>query len=551
MTTVAIELLYDRIDVAAVIGGRVAGVRRISASLPAEPGEWAAALRGAAEPLRRAVAELSVAGRPAAVLYRSPTQSVDLASFELRRSSEASSAAVLACAESLPYPLSSAVVETAVLGRDRTGSPRRTHVVVAADREDTMAAIVEAVESAGLRFATATPLDAATLALLLRRALRDRGPRRGWLHFGENSSFFLLAGKGAVGFDRVMGIGFRTLAAALTRPIRVPESDEEVELSATAARDILFRHGIPESDAIVYESPPLGRRHIMPLMQPLLQRYVIELRQSLRFGLVDEKERGSVGITVTGPGASIPGFAALLEAELGLRVEPRLQDGRFDYALPAGPGGELRAALRSRGLLAALSLQPVALAERREQSSMRRALWAGGVTALLAVGGERLLLWAQRSAAERCAAAMRFADDGVERLGQTRQRLIGALGAMAELERTIEQEVGPDAPPWAAMAELGRITPESVRVTSMRFGRESGAVVGRVNGRAAAIDPGGKTMLEPYLEALRRSPLLEDIVLRGVEIVRSPEAGQRFDLDLRLVGTPRTPEGLAAAGGAP
>ncbi len=99
--TVAIELLPDRIDVAVRRGNQVVGGTRIPIALDSEPDEWARVVRGSAGLLRDVVQELGVSGAPAVVVYRSPTQAVELVSVPLRSVGQARDAAVLSGTESL------------------------------------------------------------------------------------------------------------------------------------------------------------------------------------------------------------------------------------------------------------------------------------------------------------------------------------------------------------------------------------------------------------------------------------------------------------------
>ena len=93
-------------------------------------------------------------------------------------------------------------------------------------------------------------------------------------------------------------------------------------------------------------------------LQPIdLQRYIIELRQSLRFGLSDE-ERADINLTITGPGASLPGLAELLARELDVLVEKDKSRVAFDATAPGHDGGEVADVLHHRSFLNQLALVP-------------------------------------------------------------------------------------------------------------------------------------------------------------------------------------------------
>ncbi len=550
-TSIAIELLSDRMDVAAIKGGHVIGSRRIPVSLPSEPIAWVKAVRGLSSQLAGAARELGLPKATARLLYRSPTQTVDLASFDLRSADQACAAATLPTADALPYQLSSAVIESAAVGRDTSGPQRRWHVVVAADRIDIVRALVELVQSAGLIFESATPMDAAIMSKLVRQALRHSGLQHGWLHFGQNSSFFILGGGGRVRFKRSIGLGVETVVQSLARPIRVPD-EESVQLDQETARLVLHEHGIPETDEVVVTRTKLTRQHIMPQIQPVLQRYVVELRQSLRFGL-PEGDRKAIEITVTGPGSTIPGLIELMGWELQVKfnVDPKCAD--YDYRAPAGPGSELRDAAEDARLLGYLSLQPQATAQVRQMSRLRKWLWAGAAATLALVAGDALRLQMRLGLVREQADTLKGTVVELTSLGQTKARVEKAMVAMHAVEKLIAEEVGARADMRAVLQELSRLTPESVKLNTVRFAQEGRSISAKLYGRALQAEDGsGKTAVEPFIEALKGSPLIRNPTLRNVERVTFPDGfGERFEASFDAVLAPETGSSPVLATGAP
>ncbi len=549
--TVAIELLYDRMDVAAIKGGRVVVSKRVPIELPTDGLEWIKAVRSCGTALEPIVQELELTGAPTSLLYRSPTQAVDLASFEIRSTSEARTAAILTCSESLPYSASTAVIEAVAVGRDRGGPAPKTHIAVAAERTDAARAMVEMVESAGLEFSSAVPIDVPIMVRILRQVLKHSGPQQGWLHFGEHSSLFVVGGGGAIRFERSIAIGLRTIARSLTHPIRLSGEDETVELDFDSALKILHRHGIPDADEVVHHDPELTRRHIMPLIQPVLQRYIVELRQSIRFGVPDENERKSIAITVTGPGSAIPGLAGLVGWELRLDVKADEKYSGYDYLLPAATGSELVEAIEDPQVLAHLNFLPSELAGRRQMAHLRRWLWAGAAAALIAIGTDALRISAKIGDARQEAAALVGATAAQEKLAGTRARLIAGIKAMDTLDKTIAETVGGQVRLGAVLQEFSRITPSSVGLTAMQFRREGEVLTGRISGRAVPVEGStNRTELEPFVELLNLSPLFENIVLSNVEVSPGgPSSGLRFDASFTLVAVAQETEGEHVAVG--
>ncbi len=538
-------------DVAAIKGGHVIGSRRVPVTLPAEPIAWVKAVHGLSNQLAGAARELGLPKAPARLLYRSPTQTVDLASFDLRSADQACAAATLPTADSLPYQFNSAVIESAAVGRDTSGPQRRWHVVVTADRIDIVRALVELVQSAGLIFESATPMDAAIMSKLVRHALRHGGPQHAWLHFGQNSSFFILGGGGRVRFKRSIGLGVEALVQSLARPIRVPD-EESVQLDQETARLVLHEHGIPETDEVVVTRTNLTRQHIMPQIQPVLQRYVVELRQSLRFGLPDGG-RKAIEITVTGPGSTIPGLIELMGWELQLKFNVDARYADYDYRAPAGPGSELRDAAEDPRLLGYLNLQPQATAQVRQMSRLRKWLWAGAAATLALIAGDALRLQMRLGLVREQADTLKTTVVELTSLGQTKARVEKSVVAMHAVEKLIAEEVGARADMRAILQELSRLAPESVKLNTVRFAQEGRSITAKLYGRALqANDGSGKTDVEPFIDALKGSPLFRNPTLRNVERVVFPDGlGERFEASFDAILAPESGVAPVLVTGAP
>jgi len=525
-------------DVAVVGGSGVAASVRLPLDLSNEPTTWAKAVRGTGSKLKEIVKELDAEGASVRVLYRSPAQSVDLHSFALRTASQACAAAVLPLAESLPYSMSSANMDAVAVGRDASGADRRWHVVVAADRGDVIRAIVEMVETAGLKFDSATPIDAAILAGVVRTALTYAGPQHGWLHFGKHSSFFVLGGSGCVRFVRSIALGTETIVKTLTRPIRTTD-ETSINLDHDTAQRIFYDHGIPETDDVLDESLQLRRRHIMPQIQPVLQRYVVELRQSLRFGL-SEDDRQAIEITVSGPGSTIPGLAELIAWELNLKFATDTRYSDYDFRAPAGDGSELRDAIDNTQFLDRLNLQPAEAALRRQAGRLRRWLWAGAAAALAFIALDTVQVRSRLTDARQQAAAHTIAATEAVGMQETHRKILAAGAAINDLEQTIAAEASAALNMRAILQELSLVTPASIKLNSLRFARTGDIVRARLHGRAIEIDTvTGQTEVGLFITMLKKSPLFREAGLRDVERGSFAEGnGERFEASFEAVLAP-------------
>ncbi len=502
-----------------------------------DPTAWAKAVRGAGSKLKEIVRELNAEGASVRILYRSPAQSVDLASFALRTAQQSCAAAILPLAVSLPYSLSSAILQAVAVGHDARGADRRWHVVVGAERSDVIRAIIEMVESAGLEFDTVAPIDAAIIAGVVRRALVYAGPQHGWLHFGKHSSFFVLGGGGRVRFVRSIALGTETIVQTLTRPIRI--DDEAVTLDYETAQQIFYGHGVPETDDVLDESLKLTRRHIMPQIQPVLQRYVVELRQSLRFGL-SEEERRAIEITVSGPGSTISGLAELIAWELKLKLATDDRYAGYDFRAPGGTGSELHDALDDTRFLDRLNLQPPEAATRRQMGRLRRWLWTGAAAALAFIVLNSFQLGSKLSDMRQRAADLTIAAAETTQMKETHRKLLAAGAALYELEQTIAAETGASADMRAVLHELSRLTPASIKLNPLHFAGDGNSFTARIFGRAIEIDTStGQTEVEAFITALKESELFRNGNLHNVERGSFPEGnGERFEASFDAVLSP-------------
>jgi len=535
--TVVIALLPDRVDVAVRRGGRTLGGKRILIDLDSDPRDWLKTIESSVPALAAVVDELGIDGAPTVVVYRSPTQSVELVSLPLRSPTQAREAARLSGTESLPYSSSDALCEALVVGRDSGRDEPQTHAVVAAERDDIAGAIVALVESAGLTFVSATPTDAVLLARIVKAALREKSADRGWLYIGETSSFFVVTSKGMLRVRRCINIGLQTIANSLTRPIRSTGQGDPIELTADVAREILHGSGL-NTDRITHGQFELSREQIMPLMQPVLQRYIVELRQSLRFGLSDEQRR-RVSISVMGPGSAIPGLVDLIARELGVQTTIDPNQVEYDYRVPGSEGSELVDATTDRGLLGRLNLQSKGSADRRRLGRLRRWLWTGAAAAIAMVALDGYRYHVRLDEARQEADTLTRHVTRIQEIEDARVRLVEAMDAMTRLQQTVVDEIGGHADLSALMQELTHLTPESVRLTALSFRHDGDTTQGQLTGYAFATDAAGTDQLEDFIEALKSSPLIEDVVLDKVNIgALHGRSGRRFDAHLVAISVP-------------
>lgn len=542
---VAIGVLADRLDILECQGERVLSSRRVPVTVdsnPTDPLGWAKSVRAAASLLKDVVEEMGLVGRRAYVVYRSPTETADYVSLKLSSSAQAREAALLGCSDKLGFPVDQAVVDAAVIGRDAASADmRQTHLVVTAERDDHATALATLVTDAGLKFVSATPVDAAVMARLAGGALKRRAPgeHTGLLYIGERRSFFLIVNDGSLVFARPIGLGIEALVTSLTRPLRAMDGQAPVELNVETARAILHKFGFPKREEIVHPELGVTGGQLIPLLQPVLQRYIVELRQSLRFGLPEE-ERQSVTVQFTGPGSSIPGFAELVSKELGLKIDIDPKYAEFDGVQVGAAGSELVDAVADVSLLSKLNLQPRAIARRVEAKRFRRFLWTGAAAALAWVATDAFQSQSRVADLRRETESLTARAEELQSMQVAGKKLMEAIDAMKLLDTTIASEMGSTVNFRAALFEISKIVPTSVRLTDIKFTSTDGRTVGSIAGYAYQDESAGrKTQLESFISQLRTSPLFDDVSLHNVQMSDTKiAAAQTFEVSLICVTGP-------------
>jgi len=529
--------------------------------------KWPGWLSRATVPVKGMLAELQATGAEATIVYAAPLAASAVFSCPVGAGpAAAENAARLALAEQTGHALHDQPCDFAVLGQDRLprggggaagpseGSAQR-HVLACTDRAESAAAVAQWAHSVGVNPVRLVPDDALALACGLDAALREgSGPPRALLWLGERCSVLACAADGRLRFIRVVRIGTAMLADALTRPIRRGEGAEPLALDRPAAERLLERTGIPGPRDELAELGVTGSA-LLPLLQPVLQRIGVELKQSLRFGL-SEAERAGATLTLTGPGGSIPGLLKVLAefCAIPASAETRGAAGAAEGAIATGSAGWTALGRADVNLL------PAPLQATRVLRTMRRAVWSGAMVASLLLGGHALMVMGQ----------LDRANDEAEAVGSRLAASSDATALAMTAVRALEQRAATDARigsamgvgvPWdAVLSLLADAAPEGMHLTSVQGVGPAGAmptldIAGHVE-RQAGVDPA--LTLREFVSRLAASPIVRGARLGSTQ--RSSARGldtQRFEVSLTLAPVPaarpselRTEAPTASAAGA-
>ena len=253
------------------------------------------------------------------------------------------------------------------------------------------------------------------------------------------------------------------------------------------------------------------------------------------------------------PLAPVPGFAALLGRELALSVSLDSRYAAYEYDSPASAGSEGNLAVANRRYLTQMNLQPQEITQRRDSRWLRRWLWAGVAAALVIIALDTVWLQVRLGELRGQETALAHETAGLETLRDTQARLAAAVQAMDGLRGSIAQQIGAHVDFRAVFHELSRLTPQSIQLTTLTFRRNGDQMNGTASGYAAASqDADGQTELEAFIEALKLSPIIDNVELVNVQVASvGGTMGERFEAGFQAIAIPSSsdPEGTPAVVG--
>lgn len=494
---------------------------------------WSAGLKPLDDALRHVVDHLECAGAEAVVLYENPTCVVDVHHAPVT-GQDAIRAARLALRDAAPTQREDDPTAFLILDRDCKGDARRTHVLGVYDDATNAQAAIDFVQRAGLRCRAIAPAAATLAAASIADALEVSHPQVVvFLRLEEDGSTLTATQSGRILLFRMIDIGVDRLVEAMTRPI--VRQHEEITLTDDEAKGILDEFGVPAYGDTIDASRGLTGADLLPIIQPVLQRLVVEVKQSLRFSL-NEEQRSGLSIQIRGVGASIKRLPEILSQETEAPVVAVEASANHTESPQDDPA--TRAAVAER-----LSLLPPAAMRSRLSRGVQRGLIAGGVIAfaLLAVDAA-WSVWVTRSMDQHIASLEAVAD----RIGATREALATAEQDVATARHSAAQitQTMPPRAHWGAwLAELSRLTPTAVRLTQVNGAHETDGAHVRLHGVAEGeSSEASRQAIAHFVDSIRACPLVARVELGGI---RRGEDGagarQEFEASVSLAAVPVTP----------
>jgi hypothetical protein len=400
---------------------------------------------------------------------------------------------------------------------------------MASDTDESVSRLTDAFLNAGLAGIDAVPMETALTASTVDHALNASAKGRSIVsvHFGQTRSVIIAAHDQRLLLARPVDFGTDRLIEALSHSIAPGEAPSDGE---SIAQTLLFQHGLPTpGQTIDIGSHRLAAADILPAIQPVLQRMLVEIRQSVRFGLSDLSETPIV--LLCGSGANIPRLSEAFSAELGFEciADQTVHSAQLSDLTHAEQA--MRNGLRVR-------LIPRREAATGSVRSLRNALYAGSAAALVLGAGHTALVMQQEDQLRPQVDALRAQAQPASHESLDPAATANRVRAVRATIEAIDTTLGERADISTLLQELCVLTAETAILTDIEFSGSRDAEC-RLRGytRAEANDPGSSVRL--LIDDLRGSPLIESVRLEGTQTsVLDNHETQYFSATLKLRSVP-------------
>jgi len=545
---VVIEVSPSRLEVTCLTNGQSPESKVERFSIPTFSEDWRSALAALAPRLQAMIASLGASGAKATILYSSPTATTGL--FSCPRGAgraQAERAAGLALAEAAAFPLASNPSDISILCTDPPGHSdeakgQQVHSIGVADSDASTQALADWALAAGVRPVRLVPGDAVAIIAATDRAL-ELSSGKGTvvvLHVGEHGSVLAAATAGRLRFVRQLAVGVESFVEAMA--CRTQDDDNLTGAYNTHGSEVVYGIGIPTRERAQLDGHGSQAATILPAIQPILQRCVVDLKQSLRFGL-DETERKEAKLVGMGPGASIPRLLEVISEQTGLALDPSAHTAPSrGSAISPGIVSDWNTL---RPLL--INLLPRSLALELMSRRVARGMWAGFAAAGVLIVAGAVLIRADLSHEQELNQTLLTRLAAVQPALALEERFTTAGNALSSAKQRVAASMSQTAEWDAAMVMLAQRTPPTIKITEASFAMAQGKPTCRLIGYTSlTAQADANTSLKEYLDALSAIPLVRTCRLEATQRVQSGDGTRQvFEAFLVLVEVPAEPEGIS------
>lgn len=524
-----ISIAATGFDLAVVQGGEVVA----SLTERGEPRAWDTPWSSAFEALSATVREFSakhgLRHAPTVVIAHGPTSRAGVTDVPTSVPREqAIASAQLSLASASEGDMDSEVF-SADLAVDAPGvSEPRRHVLSVSESDAVLSAIESSLAAWGLKHERTVVAESLAIRAAASRALAGTTGASAALWVGEHGSVLAASKDGRLLFVRQISVGSESFVDALTRPLRRAGDESPTAcVPREHARRLIAEIGFPAPADPLPGIEGYTGAAILPVLQPLVQRIGVEIKQSLRFA-IGADARGELVVTLIGPGASIPGCDGAIARQTGMSI--RAERGATDPALA----------------LVALGASNLSVPELRSADAQRRAVGSTARRAVLAgVGAALAMTVFQWGATLTELSSLRSrASEGVSTELTWKRATLESVREVEEQVRSVRARLvkaaGTTIDPASVWSAASMVTPEGVWLTDVQFSGEAKgsrlSILGKVDAQRVA-NP--SETIRALVRELGQLPLVSSVRLGRTN--RSIESGREiesFEVTAELVGLP-------------
>ncbi len=546
-----LDISASRLELAVFNGGDAPAVHAQRICIGDIGENWPACLEAVTPQLAAMVRTAGAMGLETTVIYQAPSSAVLVTPVHAGAGrTEAQQAASLALADAANRALADGPHDLERIWHDPepTGDKpevpnRQSHFLGIADTEDSAAALAKFIRAAGLSPVALIPAEAIGLVAAADAAVERSKSSKGTaiaLHVGEHISTLAAATSGRLRLVRRIGTGTEMLVDALAREIKPAAPDAPpVTLDRTQAAAALFRNGIPVRGKPFDESIGVNADAVLPLIQPVLQRCIVEIKQSLRFGL-DEKERGGAVIIGLGTGTRIGRLVQVIAEQCGLGAETPALGEPASGPPSSTAGGLIHSWTHGRSL--SVGLVPAFLGREQTVRRVRRGMLVGFGAAAAFVVYSAVTVRMDLAAQLKRVDTARVSLEAAKPMTDLNAKMMAAQFAVAGAKQRISSRMAA-ATSWdGAMFALSQCTPSTVKINECQMLLDHGKPVCRIVGQTPMPSSGDANgVLRSFLDALGGVPLVKSTRLGATQRIDTDRGSiQSFEMTISLHEIPST-----------
>ena len=498
------------VEGAVITSDRVVRSHRVENGLPRLDESWGDDLSALDEAVAHIVRTLGIApGTPTTVVYSSPRTAVEV--FQVpARGREAFRAATISLSEALGVAAEFGAVGVKCLWQSGGAGAARSMMLAAGEPDTTPETVCALLERAGLQARTLVPMRAAAILACWKNAHESPDRNTVLIDLGPEHTTMIGIVDGELRLVRQIAVGSEMCIDAYERAMRASRTDAEPPPMRSDAARAFWRHGVPSRNTEVDGYRTKGG-DVLPLLQPIMQRLSVEIKQTLRFGLDTEGKR--VAVRLVGVAAATPCLAAILSDDSDCAIEALPFGGACTE--PSDPGALAWALGTAIGT--EINLLPRAHVERKLRTTLRRTALIGAGVAMIAMAIETGLVG--RSVSEARAELGRIRPEAAVLREQREARASASKLAdvLEKAERNLSRVVGERTDWYGLLSGITAAAGESVSLSDISCTYDKGTPVATIRGQADATPQTGDA-LRAFMDAIAAYPGIERVTLGATRL---------------------------------